>query len=64
MSKSGFAYPRRVEDDHVVVAVGLLSERDLAVLGEGFKRAYRIDEGHDFHELLAAIDAAEQDMRG
>ncbi len=43
-----------------VVAVGLLTEHDLSVLGPQFKRAYRIDEDHDFHELLAAIDAAER----
>ena len=43
-----------------VVAVGLLTERDLAILGEGFKRAYRLDEHHDFHALLAAIDRAEE----
>ena len=48
---------------HRVVAVGLLTEYDLSILGQGFKRAYRIDQGHDFHQLLAAIDAAEHDLR-
>ena len=43
-----------------VVAVGLLTEHDLAVLGQGFRRAYRLDEHHDFDDLLAAIDAADQ----
>ena len=43
-----------------IVAVGLLTERDLAVLGQGFRRAYRVQEGHDFDELLAAIDRAER----
>jgi hypothetical protein len=46
-----------------VVAVGLLTERDLSVLGQGFKQVYRLDEGHDFHELLARIDAAEERFR-
>ena len=64
MSESSFAYPGKAKDDHRVVAIGLLSERDLALLGQGFKRAYRIDEGHDFHELLAEIDAAELGLRG
>lgn len=59
---SGAAYPDKNADEmrgHRVVAVGLLTEYDLSILGQGFKRAYRIDEGHDFHRLLAAIDAAE-----
>ena len=53
-------YQQRGDEDHHFVAVGLLSERDLSVLGQGFKHAYRIDEGHDFHDLLRAIDAAER----
>ena len=43
-----------------IVAVGLLTEQDLSVLGQGFRRLYRLDENHDFTELLARIDAAEQ----
>jgi len=50
-----------MREDNRVVAVGLLTERDLAVLGESFKRAYRVDEHHEFHDLLAAIDMADQD---
>lgn len=44
-----------------IVAVGLLTEHDLSLLGEGFRRAYRLDETHDFGALLAEIDAAERD---
>ena len=44
-----------------VVAVGLLTERDLQVLGQGFRRMYRLAEGDDFDELLRRIDVAEQD---
>lgn len=43
-----------------IVAVGLLTEQDLSLLGEGFRRIYRLDEQHDFTELLARIDAAER----
>ena len=50
-----------MRENNRVVAVGLLTERDLAVLGEGFRRAYRIDEHHEFHDLLAAIDLADQE---
>ena len=44
-----------------IVAVGFLTEHDLSLLGEGFRRAYRLDETHDFGALLAEIDAAESD---
>lgn len=43
-----------------VVAVGLLTEHDLSLLGEGFRRAYRLDERNDFGALLAEIDQAER----
>ncbi len=43
-----------------VVAVGLLTEYDLSLLGEGFRRAYRLDERNDFAALLSEIDAAER----
>lgn len=43
-----------------VVAVGLLTEHDLSLLGEGFRRAYRLNERNDFGALLAQIDAAER----
>ena len=46
-----------------IVAVGLLTERDLSLLGEGFRRAYRLDEHHDFADLLARIDAADRDAQ-
>jgi hypothetical protein len=62
MSMNTAEYSQKARDDHRVVAVGLLSEYDLAILGKGFKRAYRIDEGRDFQDLLAAIDAAERDL--
>ena len=47
------------ENDRIV-AVGLLTERDLAILGQGFRRAYPLNQGHDFDELLHAIDEAER----
>ena len=43
-----------------IVAVGLLTEADLGVLGQGFRRAYRLEDGHEFHDLLAAIDRADR----
>jgi hypothetical protein len=49
-----------MEEAERIVAVGLLTEHDLNVLGTGFRRAFRIDDAHDFEDLLAAIDAAEK----
>lgn len=41
------------------VAVGLLTERDLAVLGQGLRRHYPPIHDSDLVELLARLDAAE-----
>jgi hypothetical protein len=43
-----------------VVAIGLLTEQDLSLLGSGFRRAFRVDDTSCFDDLLAAIDAAEE----
>ena len=45
-----------------IVAIGLLTQRDLDLLGNGFRRAFRVDESPCFEELLAKIDAAEQQV--
>lgn len=43
-----------------IVAVGLLTQRDLDVLGTGFHRLFAVaaddDEGDDFADLLAQLD--------
>ncbi|PAX07309.1 hypothetical protein [Sphingomonas lenta] len=41
-----------------IVAVGLLTARDLEMLGTGFRRAFPIDPDAQFDDLLAAIDRA------
>ena len=46
-------------DRERVVAIGLLTERDLAMLGRSFKRVFRLPEDEPFNELLFQIDAAE-----
>lgn len=43
-----------------IVAIGLLTQHDLDMLGSGFRRAFRVEEDPCFEELLARIDAAEQ----
>lgn len=39
-----------------VVAVGLLTQRDLDVLGTGFKRVFPIADDADFGDLLRALE--------
>ena len=46
-----------------VIAVGLLTSRDLEALGAGFSRFYPVDETPCFGELLRAIDEADRAMR-
>jgi hypothetical protein len=50
-------------DQEPIVAVGLLTQTDLNLLGSGFRRAFMIDDTPCFEELLNAIDAAEQKMQ-
>ena len=42
------------------MAIGLLTQRDLDTLGDGFRRAIPLDRAGDFDDLLAAIDEAER----
>ena len=41
-----------------IVAVGLLTQKDLNILGSGFRNAFPIVEGPDFDDLLRSIDEA------
>ena len=45
------------------VAVGLLTRRDLDVLGSGFRRAYPLKDTTDFTALLIEIDQTDQRRR-
>jgi hypothetical protein len=46
-------------DRERIVAVGLLTQRDLATLGHTFSRAYPVANITEFDDLLRAIDEAE-----
>jgi hypothetical protein len=52
--------PEREKDRAPVVAIGLLTQRNLDVLGTGFRRAIPLAGAGDFDDLLAAIDEAER----
>ena len=47
-----------------IVAIGLLTARDVEILGLGFRRLYPVDEVPCFSDLLRAIDDADRDRRG
>ncbi|MFL6730997.1 MAG: hypothetical protein ACJ8EP_01475 [Sphingomicrobium sp.] len=46
-----------------IVAVGLLTKRDLSVLGPAFDRAWPVEKAPSFSELLRAIDEADQRLK-
>jgi hypothetical protein len=45
-----------------IVAVGLLTEYELHLLGTGFSRAWPVDETPCFEGLLEAIDKADREL--
>ena len=45
-----------------IVAIGLLTQQDLEMLGQGFDRAFPIDDELVFEDLLRAIDQADQEL--
>ena len=45
-----------------IVAVGLLTGRDLGLLGPAFDRVWPVEEAPSFNELLRAIDEADRKL--
>jgi hypothetical protein len=50
-------------DQERIVAVGLLTQQDLGLLGPTFDRAWPVDEVPCFSDLLRAIDEADEKLR-
>ena len=46
-----------------IVAVGLLTRRELQLLGPTFDRIWPVEEAPHFHELLRAIDEADRALK-
>jgi hypothetical protein len=46
-----------------IVAVGLLTQRELNVLGSAFDRIWPVEHAPSFSELLRAIDEADERLR-
>jgi hypothetical protein len=45
-----------------VIAVGLLTERDVQVLGQGFNRLWPVDDTPCFSQIIQAIDEADRQL--
>jgi hypothetical protein len=45
-----------------IVAVGLLTQREVELLGQGFSRLWPVDKTPCFQELLQAIDDADAEL--
>jgi hypothetical protein len=43
-----------------IVAIGLLTQQELEMLGQGFDRAFPVDDDLVFKDLLRAIDRADR----
>lgn len=46
-----------------IIAIGLLTRRDLRLLGPTFDRIWPVEEAPHFNELLRAIDAADHKLK-
>ena len=46
-----------------IVAVGLLTQREVELLGHGLSRLWPVDDSPCFSELLKAIDEAERRLK-
>ena len=51
--------PNRPAVDERIVAIGLLTKRDLRLLGPAFDRAWPVEDSAQFEALLRAIDEAD-----
>ena len=49
-----------MSDEDAIVAVGLLTSRDLEALGSAFTRSFPVDQTPCFNGLLIAIDEADR----
>jgi hypothetical protein len=60
---TAFALEVLMPEDTRVVAIGLLTASDLALLGPSFQRLYPVEDVSYFDELLLAIDEADRQLR-
>jgi hypothetical protein len=46
-----------------IVAVGLLTQREVDLLGHGFSRLWPVDKTPCFTDLIEAIDEADEELK-
>lgn len=46
-----------------IVAIGLLTQREVELLGSGFQRLWPVDKTPCFTDLLQAIDEADRELQ-
>jgi hypothetical protein len=46
-----------------IVAIGLLTQRDLSLLGPTFDRVWPVEEAPAFDDLIRAVDEADRKLR-
>jgi hypothetical protein len=46
-----------------IVAVGLLTQREVELLGHGFSRLWPVDSTPCFEDLIEAIDKADEELK-
>ena len=46
-----------------IIAVGLLTQQDVDLLGQGFSRLWPVDETPCFADLLQAIDDSDRELQ-
>ena len=59
-----YQFSERLVSHERIVAVGLLTRRDMNMLGPTFDRAWPVEEAPSFSELLRAIDEADRRLGG
>jgi len=59
-----YQFTERLVTQDRIVAVGLLTRRDMSMLGPTFDRAWPVEEAPSFSELLRAIDEADRKLGG
>jgi hypothetical protein len=59
-----YQFTERLVSNERIVAVGLLTRRDMNMLGPTFDRAWPVEEAPSFSELLRAIDEADRKLGG
>ena len=52
----------RVDMADRIVAIGLLTQKDLSLLGPTFDRVWPVEEAPEFTELVQAIDEADRKL--